>query len=210
MTIGLGSGRAVWAVIAAIAERWPDGVPLRAVAASERTEEHARRAGIELTALDGASTLDLVIDGADEVTAGLELLKGGGGALLREKLVAVAAERFVVVAEVAKRVERLGQTSRVPVEVVRFGWQQTARRLSEVAGDPRLRAGADGAPFTTDEGHYLLDCVVGAGAPAAAVAAQVKATIGVVEHGLFLDLADAALLGRPDGGVDELVRQRAR
>ena len=209
MTIGLGSGRAVWAVIAAIAERWPGGAPLRAVAASERTEERARRAGIELTALDGASTLDLVIDGADEVTAGLELLKGGGGALLREKLVAVAAERFVVVAEIAKRVERLGQTARVPVEVVRFAWPQTGRRLSEVAGDPRLRLRADGAPFMTDEGHYLLDCIVPAGAPAAAVAAQLKATVGVVEHGLFLDLADAALLGRPNGRVDELVRQRA-
>src|SRR6185437_1988151 len=129
MIVGLGSGRAVWKVLEAICERWPDDVPLSVVAASSQTEELARKAGVELVRLDDAGTLDLAIDGADEVDGELGLIKGGGGALLREKLVVAAARRFVVVAETDKRVERLGETRGVPVEVVRFGWRSTAARL---------------------------------------------------------------------------------
>jgi ribose 5-phosphate isomerase len=131
MAIGLGSGRAVDAVIDAIAGKWPDGPPVRAVVAAPRTEEAARAAGIEVVALDGSFRLDVVLDGADEVGPALELLKGGGGALLREKLLVSACDRFVVVAEAEKRVARLGETTRLPVEVVRFAWPDTQRRLRE-------------------------------------------------------------------------------
>jgi ribose 5-phosphate isomerase A len=205
MTIGLGSGRAVWAVIDAARERWPDGPPLRAALASTRTEEIAREAGIEVVKLDGSVRLELAIDGADEVDPDLGLIKGGGGALLREKIVVAAAERFLVVAETPKRVGRLGETRGVPVEVVRFGWRDTRRRLLELLEDAELREAEDGSgPYLTDEQHFILDCGLPSDADLAALAAQVKATPGVVEHGLFLGMASEVLLGRPDGGVDVL------
>jgi ribose 5-phosphate isomerase A len=205
MTIGLGSGRAVWAVIDAARERWPDGPPLRAALASSRTEEIAREAGIEVVELDGSVRLELAIDGADEVDPDLGLIKGGGGALLREKIVVAAAERFLVVAETPKRVGRLGETRGVPVEVVRFGWRDTRRRLLELLEDAELREAEDGSgPYLTDEQHFILDCGLPSDADLAALAAQVKATPGVVEHGLFLGMASEVLLGRPDGGVDVL------
>lgn len=204
ITIGLGSGRAVWQVIATIAERWRGGSPaLAAVCASIETERRASDAGIPLAPLDAEIDIALALDGADEVAPDLGLIKGGGGALLREKLVVAAARRFVVVAETAKRVERLGETRPVPVEVVRFGWRATRRRLLATVPQATLRT--DGSePFVTDEGHYLLDCTLPAGVDPAIVAGELKATVGVVEHGLFLDLAQTALLGRPDGGVERL------
>ncbi len=206
MTIGLGSGGAVDAVIDAIAGRWPDGPPVRAAVAAPRTEEAARAAGIEVVALDGSFRLDVVLDGADEVGPDLELVKGGGGALLREKLLVSACERFLVVAEAEKRVERVGESRRLPVEVVRFAWGDTQRRLHETLEDSSLREGDDGEPFVTDEGHFLLDCVLPSSLAPAAVEERVKRTTGVVEHGLFLDSADAVLLGSPDGGVETLPR----
>jgi len=207
MTIGLGSGRAVWKVIEAIAERWPDGIPLRATVASSLTEEVARTAGIELVSLDDAHSVDVAIDGADEVDPDLGLIKGGGGALLREKLVVVSARRFIVVAETDKRVDRLGETRGVPVEVVRFGWHCTLERLLD-AGVPAadLRAmDDDGSPFITDEGHVIVDCAVPPAGDVADYALALKAQTGVVEHGLFLGMADEVLLGAPDGSLVELV-----
>ncbi|MEA2397338.1 MAG: ribose 5-phosphate isomerase [Thermoleophilaceae bacterium] len=204
MTIGLGSGRAVWKVIELARQRWPDGPPLRAAFASDRTAELGREAGIEAVELDGDARLDLAIDGADEVDPSLGLIKGGGAALLREKLVVVAAERFVVVAETSKRVERLGQGFRLPVEVVRFAWRDTRRRLLDLVPEAELRTTDDGAPLLTDEGHHLLDCRLPAEGDLARLGEDLKATVGVVEHGLFLGMADEALLGRPDGGVDVL------
>jgi ribose 5-phosphate isomerase A len=123
---------------------------------------------------------------------------------LREKLVVVAAERFVVVAETSKRVERLGQGFRLPVEVVRFAWRDTRRRLLYLVPEAELRTTDDGAPLLTDEGHHLLDCRLPAEGDLARLGEDLKATVGVVEHGLFLGMADEALLGRPDGGVDVL------
>jgi ribose 5-phosphate isomerase A len=199
-TIGLGSGRAVWKVIDALRERWPGEVPLRVVAASTRTEQLVGEAGIELVELGEAGTLDLAIDGADEIDPQLDLIKGGGGALLREKLVVAAAGRFVVVAETDKRVERLGETRRVPVEVVRFGWRSTALRLLDgVVGEADLRTSDEGTPFVTDEGHLILDCTVPTEGDLSAFAAALKAQTGVVEHGLFLGMASEALLGTEDG-----------
>ena len=205
MTIGLGSGRAVFALVDALASKWKGIPPLRAVVASERTAVRARAAGIELVDLDDQAELDLVVDGADEIDPSLDVVKGGGGALLREKLVWAATSRVVVVAEADKHVERLGAAHELPVEVVRFGWPQTRRRLLELAPSATLRRTADGDPVVTDEGHYLLDCPVPDG-DLADLAAAVKGTLGVVEHGLFLGLTTEAILGRPDGSVRLLRR----
>jgi ribose 5-phosphate isomerase A len=205
MTIGLGSGRAVFALVEALASKWRGPSGLRAVVASSTTEARARAAGIDLVELDGVLTLDLAIDGADEVDRDLGLIKGGGSALLREKLVMAAARRVLVVAEANKFVERLGTVHPLPVEVVRFAWPQTRQRLLELVPAAELREAADGAPLVTDEGHYLLDCAVPDG-DLAALGAAIKSTLGVVEHGLFLDMADEVLLGRTDGSVRILRR----
>jgi ribose 5-phosphate isomerase A len=199
MTIGLGSGRAVWKVVELLGAR--EGV--RAAMASERTAELARAVGIELVELDGSVELDLALDGADEVDPTLRLIKGGGGALLREKIVISAARRFVVVAETPKRVQHLGEQQRLPVEVVRFAWRDTRRRLAPLLPDAELRA-TDAEPYRTDEGHYILDCALHPRADVDALAHELEHLPGVVEHGLFIGMAERALLGRPDGGVDVL------
>ena len=200
MTIGLGSGRAVWAVV----ERLPAGT--RAVVASELTLQRALTAGIEVLELDGSFELDLALDGADEVDGSLGLIKGGGGALLLEKIVISAARRFVVVAEASKKVDRLGEHFRLPVEVVRFGWRDTRRRLSSLLPSSELRTKEGSEPYVTDEGHYILDAPIPAGTDPVALADALARVPGVVEHGLFLDMAELALLGHPDGTVERLER----
>jgi ribose 5-phosphate isomerase A len=202
MVLGLGSGRAVWRVIELIGERWPGGrPPIRSAFASEATRERAAEVGIEPVELDGTVRLELAIDGADEVDPRLDLIKGGGAALLREKIVVTAAERFLVVAESRKRVERLGSTFKLPVEVVRFGWRDTRRRLLDLVPSADLRV-EDDAPKVTDEAHYLLDCKLPAEGDLRALGEALKATVGVVEHGLFVGLASEALLGTPQGDVE--------
>ena len=202
MTVGLGSGRAVWRVIEKIEERFGDQPPIRAAFASNRTAELARAANIEAVPLDGRVRLDLALDGADEIDPHMGLLKGGGGALLREKIIIASADRFVVVAETRKAVDRLGQSFRLPVEVVRFGWPETRKRVLEILPTAELRRRDRDEPYVTDEGHLLLDCELPPTDDLERLAAQLKGTVGVVEHGLFLRMADEALLGRPDGSVD--------
>jgi ribose 5-phosphate isomerase A len=201
MTVGLGSGRAVWRVVEHLGRR---GLAVRAAVASNRTAELARQVGIEIVELDGSIELDMALDGADEVDSELSLIKGGGGALLREKIVISAARRFVVVAEKQKKVERLGQHFRLPVEVVRFAWRDTRRRLAAVLPGGELRTVADGRPYLTDEGHHILDCPLGADSRPATLAPGLKLVPGVVEHGLFIGMAERALLGAPDGSVEVL------
>jgi ribose 5-phosphate isomerase A len=204
MALGLGSGRAVWKLVELLGAR---GSGFRAVTASERTAELARAAGIELLELDGTLELDLALDGADELDRELRLIKGGGGALLREKIVIAAAREFVVVAETSKLVTRLGESFRLPVEVVRFGWRDTRRRLGNLLPDAELRAREDGEPYLTDEGHFILDAPIPADADVDSLARSLATLPGVVDHGLFLGLATRALLGRPDGGVDVLAAE---
>jgi ribose 5-phosphate isomerase A len=211
MAIGLGSGRAVWRVVALLGVRVGEdgdlaGGGVRAVAASSLTDELARAAGIEVVELDGTFELDLALDGADELDASLRLIKGGGGALLREKIVVSAARRFVVVAEGFKRVERLGERFRLPVEVVRFAWRDTRRRLGTLLPDAELRRREDGEPYVTDERHFILDCALPPDADPDGLDAQLHQVPGVVEHGLFIGMAERALLGHPDGGVEVLER----
>ncbi len=203
MMIGLGSGRAVWSVIEAIGARWSGKHDIRAVVASEATYALAHAAGMEIVQLDGTRQLDLAVDGADEVGPELSLLKGGGGALLREKIVASAAERFVVVAETPKLVDRLGQSFRLPVEIVRFGWRDTRRRLTHLLPDTERRAVGD-EPYMTDEGHYILDCALPEDTDPATLADALDDVPGVVEHGLFIGMAERALIGTPVGEVQVL------
>ena len=202
MTIGIGSGRAVWKLVALLGER---SDPIRAATASNRTAELAGEVGIEIVELDGEVALDLALDGADEVAPDLGLIKGGGGALLREKIVIAAARRFVVVAETPKKVERLGEGFRLPVEVVRFAWRDTRRRLAPLLPDAELRTAGDGGdPYLTDEGHFILDCALDGSTAPAELAKRLNAVPGVVEHGLFLGMAERALLGTPEGEVEVL------
>jgi ribose 5-phosphate isomerase A len=204
MRLGLGSGRAVWAIARELGAL-PAG-PELVVCAAPRTAELVAAAGIAVADPHDAPELDLALDGADEITRGLAALKGGGGALLREKLVIESARRCVLVAEAHKLVGRLGERCRLPVEVVRFGWEGTRGRLLALLDDAELRTGADGAPSVTDEGHLILDCALPADAELAALARAVKGVTGVVEHGLFLEHASGALLGAPDGSLERLVR----
>jgi ribose 5-phosphate isomerase A len=199
MTIGLGSGRAVWAVLDLLRDRG-----IRSASASTRTEQLLREAGIEVVELDGNVRLEMAIDGADEVDPELGLIKGGGAAMLREKLVVKAAEQFVVVAEAGKKVGRLGQTRRLPVEVVRFAWRDTQRRLSSLVTGSELRLDDRGDVVVTDEGHYILDCELPPSGDLGALGDAIKAEVGVVEHGLFIGMTSLALLGNDDGSVERI------
>lgn len=188
----------------AIGGKWAKP-PIRAVVASQVTYGLAHLARIDVVPLDGDITLDLALDGADEVDSELRLLKGGGGALLREKIVISAAKRFVVVAETDKLVDRLGTRFPLPIEVVRFGWQNTQRRLAALLPETTRRTdGPD--PYLTDEGHYILDAPLHEGDDLDALASEISQVPGVVEHGLFIGMAERALLGRPDGGLEVLER----
>jgi ribose 5-phosphate isomerase A len=241
MTIGLGSGRAVAAVIELAARRWPSGPPLLAVVASSATDSLARAAGFAVVSLDELdlkrrdpdgpdpddpdpdgpvgdpglpALLDLAVDGADEVDPRLDLVKGGGGALLREKLVARAASCFLIVVEDDKVVARLGEHHALPVEIVRFGWRETRRSLLDLVPAARLRRGGDGQAFVTDEGHFILDCTLeGDRTPEVDRAPEVDRGLenrreesGVVDHGLFLGMADEVVIGRADGSVERRLR----
>jgi ribose 5-phosphate isomerase A len=177
------------------------------VPTSERTAALCAELGVGLSTLEDTPELDLTIDGADEVGPGLDLIKGGGGALLREKIVISAARRFVVVAEASKQVEWLGERFRLPVEVARFAWKDTRRRLDPLLPNAELRlSGAGSEPYLTDEGHYILDAPIPADADPASLAPALKAIPGVMEHGLFLDMADLALLGNEEGSVQRVSR----
>ena len=204
MVVGLGTGSTAAWFVKALAARKLD---IRGVPTSEATANLARDLGIPLTALDDVKSIDLTVDGADEVGPGLSLIKGGGAALLREKLVWEASKRCVVIADAAKKVDALGRFP-LPIEVVRFGHVHTGHRLADIAAEfdllpPRLRM-ADRGIVVTDGGNVIYDLPSGVIAEPAALGAALKTVTGVVDHGLFLDLADEALVGT-DQGVVKLV-----
>jgi ribose 5-phosphate isomerase A len=204
MVVGLGTGSTAAWFVKALAARKLD---IRGVPTSEATANLARELGIPLAALDDVKSIDLTVDGADEVGPGLSLIKGGGAALLREKLVWEASKRCVVIADAAKKVDALGKFP-LPIEVVRFGHVHTGHRLADIAAEfellpPRLRMAERGV-VVTDGGNVIYDLPSGVIAEPAALAAALKTVTGVVDHGLFLDLADEALVGT-DQGVVKLV-----
>jgi len=206
MTLGLGSGSTAEAFVRALAKRVADGLTVTGVPTSARTERLATELGIPLRTLDSISHLDLGIDGADEIDPRLNVVKGRGGALLYEKLVALTCDRYMIVSSSEKRVNQLGTRMPLPVEIVPLGWKQTAARLEQRGCRPTLRRVADGAPFITDGGHYILDCATGPIAAPLELAATIKAITGVVDHGLFAGFADRAMVVEPDGSVRTLIR----
>jgi ribose 5-phosphate isomerase A len=203
MVVGLGSGSTAALFVRALGERVRAGLRIVGVPTSQATEDLARAEGISLTTLEEHPHLDLDVDGADAVDPALRLLKGLGGALLREKIVAAAAARFVVIVDESKLVTALSQTPLVPVEVIPFGWRRTAAALERLGAHVirRARRDAPAEPFVTDGGHYVLDCRFADLADPVATGAQIKALTGVVDHGLFLGLATEAIVGHADGRV---------
>lgn len=204
MKLGLGSGSTAAIFVELLGAKVRAGFDVIGVPTSEGTARLAEKAGIRLTTLDDDPALDLTIDGADEIDPALRLIKGGGGAHLREKIVASASSQLVIIADTSKKVEVLGKFP-LPIEVVRFGLASTRAFIEALAADAgcqgelTLRRGSDGEPFVTDSGNYILDAAFGRIEDPDLIADALKLTPGVVEHGLFLDLADAAILGGPDG-----------
>jgi ribose 5-phosphate isomerase A len=206
MIVGLGSGSTSTLAVAAIGRRVKDGLKIIGIPTSEQTAEQARSLGIPLATFANYSKIDIAIDGADEVELhSLNLIKGGGGNQLREKIVAGASASFIVVVDEGKLVERLGVRAPVPVEVVQFGWQATARQLTDLKLNPGLRLDKQKNPYVTDGGNYILDCATGPIESADKLAAELDSIVGVVEHGLFLNMTTEVLIGTDDG-VKSLVK----
>jgi ribose 5-phosphate isomerase A len=202
MHVGLGTGTTSTMFIRELGKRVAEGLSIRCVASSIASETLGRSLGMEVVSLDEMPMLDLYIDGADEVGPELTLIKGGGGALLREKIVASAATRFVVVVDASKMVRTLGRFP-LPVEVIRMALPLVEGKLAALGLNPqqRMSKGGDG-PYLTDEGNYILDCACGAIDDPAKTAAAIRAVVGVVEHGLFLGMASLVLVAG-EHGVEE-------
>jgi ribose 5-phosphate isomerase A len=208
MALGLGTGSTVFHFLESLGSRLARGdlEGIVGVPTSRQTEEHAERLGIPLTSLEDARTLDLTVDGADEVDPALDLIKGLGGALVREKMVAQATRRFLIIVDESKVVPRLGVQSPLPVEVLQFGWASHLPFLQALGATVHRREEVQGEPFVTDNGNYVLDCRFTGGIQDSRVLDQALAgRAGIVGHGLFLGLAHEVLVG--DG---ETVREMTR
>jgi ribose 5-phosphate isomerase A len=204
MVLGLGSGTTAEAFVRALSERVRGGLNVTGVATSSRTARLASELGIPLVEIDEIERLDLGIDGADEIDPNLNLVKGRGGALLWEKLVAQACDDYFVIAASEKLVDRLGTRTPVPVEIISYGWAQTAARVESLGCEAHLRFDpARDAPFVTDGGHFIVDCATGPILDPESFAYALKAVTGVVDHGLFIGIADWALTVDGAGIVSE-------
>ena len=194
MTVGLGSGSTATLWIKLLGEQVRDhGLKIRAIASSEDSERLGRSYGIPFLTFEESRSLDLTVDGADEIAPKLALIKGGGGKLLREKIVASASKRFVIVADESKQVEQLGRFP-LPVEVIPMAAPLVNDSLRELGFTPTVRVNLDGKPYITDEGNFILDCSGLLIENPDTVAAKIDSIVGVVEHGLFLHMADLALV----------------
>ena len=204
MRLGLGTGSTAKHFVELIGERVRAGLDIVAVPTSEATRADAERCGIQLTTLDETPELDLTMDGADEIAPDLSLIKGGGGALLREKIVAAASARMVVIADRSKWVDRLGRFP-LPIEVLPFGLGATVRAVQKAfaavgaSGALKLRQGKDGHAFVTDGGHWIVDAALGEIDDPRAMADSLSSIPGVMEHGLFVGLAQTAILAGAEG-----------
>ena len=209
MLVGLGSGTTLRRFVRSLGARVGQGLKVTGVPTSESTRLLAVEVGVTVADLNDVGELDLVLDGADEIDPQGQMIKGGGGNLLWEKIVATAGRRFVAVIDETKPVAHLGKFP-LPVEVVPFGWRSTERQIRGLfveSGflDPAMTLrGGEAAPFITDSGHYILDCALGEITHPEPLAIALDRIPGVVENGLFIDIARSAIIGRPDGTVDKL------
>ncbi|MBV9769424.1 MAG: ribose-5-phosphate isomerase RpiA [Bryobacterales bacterium] len=200
MIVGLGTGTTAKLAVDALGKRVRQGLQIAGIATSEHTAQQARGLGIPLSSFAEHTEVDLTIDGADEIQRGtLDLIKGRGGALLREKVVASASQRLIIIADDTKLVERLGAHFAVPVEVVQFGWQVAERKLQKLGARTTLRIATDGKAFVTDGGNFIIDSSFGPIKEPAELGEELKSIVGVVEHGLFLKMATQAIVGGPEG-----------
>jgi len=195
--VGLGTGSTAAYAVRFIAERVQAGLKIRGIPTSVRTKELAASLGIPLTTLDECQQIDVTIDGADEVNPDLQLIKGGGGALLREKITASASRQLVIIADSTKQVPVLGKFP-LPVEVIPFAQALVSREIAALGATVQLRNGSSGKPFVTDEGHHILDCSFGQIPDPPALASKLESMPGVVDHGLFIGMASVALIGKGD------------
>jgi len=190
--VGLGTGSTAAHFIRLLAEKVKEGLRIRGIPTSERSRDLALSLGIPLTSLDDCQEIAITVDGADEVDPQLRLIKGGGGALLREKIVASATRRLVIVADATKRVPMLGKFP-LPVEVIKFAQTLVGKRIAALGAEVRLRRAADGSPYVTDENNHILDCCFGQIQDADALARRLSDMPGVVEHGLFIGMASTVI-----------------
>jgi ribose 5-phosphate isomerase A len=206
--VGLGTGSTAYFAVVALGERVKAGLKIIGIPTSVHTGDLARAVGIPLTTLDDHPEIDITIDGADEVDPKLNLIKGGGGALTREKVIATASKKMVVVADSGKIVRVLGKFP-LPVEVIAFARTVVERKIVSLGGSPKLRTKEDGSPFVTDNGNEILDCSFGKIADPPALAGELDGMPGVVEHGLFIGLAKLVVVGR-GASVEEIRLKLAR
>jgi ribose 5-phosphate isomerase A len=193
--VGLGTGSTAAYFIKLLGEQVRDGLRIRGIPTSVRSRDLALSLGIPLTNLDECQDISVTVDGADEVDPQLRLIKGGGGALLREKIVASATQQMIVVADATKQVKRLGNFP-LPVEVIKFAQTLVSKRIAELGAEVKLRTVAEGRPYLTDENNYILDCRFGEIRDAEGLARRLSEMPGVVEHGLFIGMASVALFAR--------------
>jgi ribose 5-phosphate isomerase A len=204
--VGLGTGRAATLFVKALGQKVQQGLSIRGVPTSDATAGLARELGIPLTTLDEIGELDITFDGADEVAPDLNLIKGYGGALVREKIVAASSKRLVILVGPEKVVKALGEHGKLPVEVVPFGLSLARRKLAALGCPAVLRLGPGGSPYVTDNGNPILDCKVGPIADAAGLERAILGIPGVVGTGLFIGMAETVLIQDEDGTVTELHR----
>jgi ribose 5-phosphate isomerase A len=202
--VGLGTGSTAAYFIRLLGEQVKNGLRIRGIPSSDRSREQAASLGIPLTTLDECPEIDVTVDGADEVDPQLRLIKGGGGALLREKIVASATKQLVIVADATKRVPVLGRFP-LPVEVIKFAEAVVVKKIEALGADVMLRE-ADGKPYLTDENNHILDCRFGQISDADGLARQLSDMPGVVEHGLFIGMASVVLVANGS----EIVELRCR
>ena len=207
MLVGLGTGSTAAWLVRCLGHRVRDqGLQIKAVPTSSRTAQLARQVGIDVQTLEQVPHLDITIDGADEFDSAMNLIKGGGGALLQEKVVAMASDKMIVITDASKQVDTLGAFS-LPVEVLQFGWKTTQRLIksqlaaSHTADKKILRRMLDAAPYVTDEGNFILDLQLGQITDAPKLALWLNQIPGVIENGLFIDICTQVLIGHADGTI---------
>jgi ribose 5-phosphate isomerase A len=204
-TIGIGTGSTVYYFIHALAKRIKEGLNVKATVTSRQSALLAKELDIPITDLNDIDEIDITIDGADEIDSQLQLIKGGGGALLQEKMVAAASRKLFIIADSTKLVSTLGAFP-LPVEVISYGWKQTQKHIAGLSCHKIELREKEGKPFITDHGHYILDCHFEKIETPEQLCRQLNAIPGVVENGLFINMASAVITGNPDGTIKTITK----